>query len=86
MFIQEYFSKWVTSKAGIYVVIISYLIMIGISAYGSTKVIVDFKPSYILPGNSPVRNYVEKQEKHFQSNDAINIITDGELDFTKEET
>jgi len=48
--------------------------------------VVDFKTVYLIPGETDIAVYLDKQEEYFDGIESVTIATDSELDWKDEHT
>lgn len=82
-FLHEKFSYWTTSKPGIIVILVIWLIYTAVSIYGVSQVKIDFKSTYFISAEAYVRDFIERQENYFKSGDTITVYTNAsQIDVT----
>lgn len=82
--LQMHYAPIVTSKYGITSVLTIYAILIVAALIGASQLEIEFKQSFMMPGEAYIKQYFDKNDEYFQSGLKINVYTDGEMDFTDE--
>lgn len=85
-FLHQKLSAWTTSKAGIIVILIIWLIYFGVSIYGAVNVSIDFKQTYFIGEGGYVRGFINRQEEYFTSGERVTVYTEStDIDMTSYE-
>lgn len=86
---QEFMHKMLgpalTSKKGVVILLLIYLVALGGGGYQMTNMKIDFKQSYVINDQAEIHQFIDREEKYYTTGPFVTIYTDGEMDFSKEE-
>lgn len=82
-FLHQNFSKWITSKPGSAAILVIWSIYLGLSIYGISNVVVDFKTTFFIEDSAFVMQYINRQDQYFASGEDITFYVDNsDIDYT----